>query len=91
MWNSIIFGVLIGVVALYAVFQVFAWEEWTNAIFRAWMVVSPWVLGFSGNFAAMLNAVIVSAVVFALALWALGTDKRYRGWWSRGALSPFIS
>lgn len=82
MWNAVIFGILIGVVALYALFQVFAWEEWANAVFGVWMVISPWVLGFSGNFAAMLNAVIVGAVAFALAIWTLGTDKDIGGWWS---------
>jgi hypothetical protein len=82
MWNAVIVGTLIGVVALYALFRVFAWEEWANAVFGAWMVISPWVLGFSGSFAAMLNAVIVGVVVFALAIWALGTDKDIGGWWS---------
>jgi SPW repeat len=81
-WNAVIFGVLIGVIALYALFRVFAWEEWVNALFGAWMIISPWVLGFSGNFAVMLNAVIVGVVVLALAIWALGTDKDIGGWWS---------
>jgi hypothetical protein len=80
MWNSVILGILIAAVALYALFQVFAWEEWANAVFGAWLLVSPWVLGFSG--VAMLNAVIVGVLVLALALWALGTDKDIGGWWS---------
>jgi uncharacterized membrane protein len=80
MWNSVILGILIAAVALYALFQVFAWEEWANAVFGAWLVISPWVLGFSG--VAMLNAVIVGALVLALALWALGTDKDIGCWWS---------
>ncbi len=81
MWNAVIFGILIGAVAVYAFFQVFAWEEWTSVVFGAWLVISPWLLGFSGHMAAMLNAVIVGAVVFALALWTLGTDKDIGGWW----------
>jgi len=81
-WNAVIVGILIGVVALYALFRVFAWEEWTNVVFGVWMVISPWILGFSGSSAAMLNAVIVGVAVFVLALWALGTDKDIGGWWS---------
>jgi hypothetical protein len=46
------------------------------------LIISPWVLGFSGMAAAMWNAVIVGAVVGILALWALGTDKDIGGWWS---------
>ena len=59
-----------------------AWEEWTNVVLGVWLAISPWVLGFSSHFAAMVNAVIVGVVVAALALWALGTDKDIGGWWS---------
>lgn len=81
MWNSIILGILIGAVAFYALFEVFAWQEWANVLFGAWLVLSPWILGFSGLFAAMLNAVIVGVLVVAMALWALGVDKDIGGWW----------
>lgn len=82
MWNSVIVGLLIAAVALYAMYQVFAWEEWTNVVLGAWLVISPWVLGFSGLYAAMLNAVVAGAIVLVLALWALATDKDIGGWWS---------
>jgi hypothetical protein len=82
MWNSIVLGVLIAGVAVYALFQVFAWEEWANVVFGGWLVVSPWFLGFSDLFVVMLNTVIVGAIVAAMALWALGTDKDIGGWWS---------
>jgi hypothetical protein len=82
MWNSVILGILIAAVAFYALFQVFAWQEWANAAFGAWLIVSPWVLGFAGLSTAMLNAVIAGVVVLALAVWALGTDKDIGGWWS---------
>ena len=82
MWNSVVLGVLIAAVALYATFQVFAWEEWTNVVLGAWLVVSPWILGYSGLYAAMLNAVVAGALVLVLAFWALSTDKDIGGWWS---------
>ncbi len=82
MWNAVILGILVGAAALIALFRVMAWEEWVNLAFGAWLVVSPWILGFSGLAAAMWNAVIVGIVVAALALWALGTDKDIGGWWS---------
>ena len=82
MWNSVIVGILIAAAAVYALLKVFAWEEWTNVVLGVWLVISPWVLGFSGLFAATVNAVVVGAVVAALALWALGTDKDIGGWWS---------
>lgn len=82
MWNSVILGLLIAAIALYALFEVFAWEEWANVAFGAWLVISPWILGFSGHSTAMLNAVVAGAVVLVLALWALGSDKDIGGWWN---------
>lgn len=82
MWNSVVLGVLIAAVALYAMYELAAWQEWANAAFGIWLIISPWVLGYSGHFAAMLNAVVVGALVTVLALWELGTDKDIGGWWS---------
>ena len=75
-------GIIIALAALVALFQVMAWEEWANVVLGVWLVISPWVLGFSGLGAAMWNAVIVGIVVAVLALWTLGTDKDIGGWWS---------
>lgn len=82
MWNAVILGVLIGAVAFSELFKVFAWQEWASVLFGAWLIISPWVLGFSALTAAMLNAVVVGIVVGALALWALGTDRDIGGWFS---------
>jgi len=38
------------------------WQDWGNAILGVWMVISPWVLGFSGGMSSA-----------ALAAWVLGT------------------
>lgn len=81
-WNAAILGILIAAVAVFALLRVMAWEEWTSVVLGLWLVVSPWILGFSGLVTAMWNAVIVGVVVAALALWALGTDKDIGGWWS---------
>ena len=58
MSNAVIVGVLLVATALGAVFVPRAWEEWTEAGIGLWLVVSPWVLGFSGNRNAMLSTVI---------------------------------
>jgi hypothetical protein len=82
MWNAVVLGALIAAVAFTTLFRVFAWQEWATVLFGAWLVVSPWVLGFSALSAAMLNALIVGAVVAVLALWALGSDRDIGGWFS---------
>jgi hypothetical protein len=55
------------------------WEEWTEVALAAWLAVSPWVVGFRGTEAALVNAVLVAAVILVLALWVLVTDKDYLG------------
>src|SRR6478735_852367 len=81
MSNSVIVGVLLVATALGAVFVPRAWEEWTEAGIGLWLVVSPWVLGFSGNRNAMRSMVVAGAIVAAMALWTLFTDKDYSAGW----------
>ena len=80
--NAVIMGILIAVAALLALYRLMAWEEWANVVLGAWLVISPWVLGFSSLTAAVWNAVVVGAIIAALALWTLGTDKDIGGWMS---------
>lgn len=69
-WNAYVLGVIIAVAAAAALVEFAKWEEWANALFGAWLIVSPWILGFSGLAAAMWNAVIVGLIVLVLAVWA---------------------
>jgi hypothetical protein len=79
--NAIIVGIAIAALAVVALFRLMAWEEWANVALGVWLVISPWILGFSALDAATWNAVIVGLVVATLALWELGTDKDLGGWW----------
>ena len=45
-----------------------------NAVIGAWLVMSPWILGFQNNSPALSNSLIIG-MALALALWVLGTDK----------------
>ncbi len=80
-WNAAIVGLLIAAAALYTLFRIMAWEEWAGVAFGVWMIVSPWVLGFSAVAAATWNAVLIGLAVAALALWVLATDRDLGGWW----------
>jgi hypothetical protein len=77
--NAFVIGVALIAAALGAIFVPRAWEEWTEGALGLWLVVSPWVLGFSGG--ARFNAVVTGIVIAALALWTLMTDKDYNAWW----------
>jgi hypothetical protein len=80
--GSLVAGLALIAVALGAVFMPRAWEEWTEVAIGGWMLVSPWVLGFAALQSAMASAVACGLAVIALALWVLGTDRDYGGWWT---------
>lgn len=78
--NAVLLGILVTIVALFALFGVEARQAWANIVLGTWLVVSPWLIGFSGLEPALWNAVIVGAAIAVLALWALATDRDVGGW-----------
>ncbi len=74
-WNLWTVGVVVLVIAAIALYAFQAWEEWTNLILGAWLLASPWVLGFSTSAAFMWNAVIIGALVVLFAGWALYDEQ----------------
>ena len=78
--NAVLVGVGLVAAALGAILVPRAWEEWTEAVLGLWLIVSPWVLGFSGLPTASVAAVVSGGVILVLALWTLMTDKDYSTW-----------
>lgn len=75
-WNSYFLGIGIVIFAAGALARPAQWEEWISLALGAWLVVSPWVLGFAGDAAATWNSVIVGLIVGGDAIWAM---SRMRG------------
>lgn len=76
-WNAWVLGVVIAVTGIAALTAFHRWEEWVNAVLGAWLVVSPWLLGFTGLTAALWNQIVVGIVVAGLAIWrAMAIDGR---------------
>jgi len=71
MWNLWIVGVAVAVFALAAMFAFQVWEEWVNVGLGIWLLVSPWVLGFSSTSILMWNAVILGILIAVAAGWTL--------------------
>jgi len=69
-WNAHIVGIVIAVAAAAALIAFHRWEEWVNAALAAWLIVSPYLLGFSALYAALWNQLAVGVLVGALAIWA---------------------
>lgn len=70
-WNSMLFGGAIVFFATWALLAPAAWEEWTNLVLGIWLIVAPWVLGFSSQVFATWNIVGVGVVVSVLSAAAL--------------------
>lgn len=74
MWNAVIVGVVLILLAGWAALsQEVSTDrtlDWINAILGFWLVVSPFVLGYSASMVALWNSAIVGIVVIVLAGWA---------------------
>jgi hypothetical protein len=68
--NAYVVGAIIAVMALMALFAFQAWEEWISGLLGAWLVIAPWVLGFSGSRTAVLTHVAVGVAAIVLAIWS---------------------
>jgi hypothetical protein len=74
MWNAIILGVALIVLAIWASLRENVRLErtldWITAILGLWLIVSPLVLNFSTLMVPMWNAIIIGALVVVLSLGA---------------------
>jgi hypothetical protein len=71
MWNHYAVGLGVVIMAVVAAYAWRAWAEWANVVLGAWLLVSPWLLGFSGSADLMWNAVGAGAFIVLFAGWTL--------------------
>jgi heme/copper-type cytochrome/quinol oxidase subunit 3 len=56
------------------------WQDPANAVLGAWLVLSPWAVGFSGATTTMANMVIVGLALIAAALGAIFVPRAWEEW-----------
>ncbi len=61
--NSYILGIGVAIFAAAALIKPQMWEEWINLVLGMWLIVAPYVLGFSSDMLATANHVIVGVLV----------------------------
>jgi hypothetical protein len=71
------------------------WQDPVNAVIGLWLIVSPWVLGFQGETAAVANAVVIGIALIAAALGAMLVPRAWEEWTEFGLglwliVSPWI-
>lgn len=69
-WNSIIFGIIVAILAA----SRFAgatgpWASWVDALIGVWLIISPWVYGYSGT-SWEWNSIVVGVIMLILGVWS---------------------
>lgn len=64
-------GAAVAAISIAAVVAFSEWEEWVNLLLGAWLVISPWVIGFVHTRAMHVSILIGAMIAFlaALELW----------------------
>src|SRR5262249_46501983 len=72
---AVIIGVIIAILAIAALVSFRKWEEWIEAVLGLWLIISPYVLGFTTQMNATVDQVIVGIIVAALAIWPVAGSE----------------
>lgn len=72
--SSWIVGAGIVSLACFAMYKPAVWGDAAGILLGAWLLASPWMLGFAGAPAAAMNAVVIGVLVICYALWAMRID-----------------
>jgi hypothetical protein len=75
-WNAWVVAIVIAALSIGALARLAQWEEWVNLALGIWLILSPWILGFSANANAMGNAVVVGIICAILAIFGLMAARR---------------
>jgi SPW repeat len=64
-------GAVIALLAVYELWRRSMWGEWLLLILGAWMVGSPWLVGFASDRIAVVDSVAAGALVVLLSIWVI--------------------
>ena len=73
--NDVIVGILIAFFAGAALIVFRPWQESINMVLGAWLLVSPWVLGFQAVPSLMWGSVVIGVVVMFCSAVALANKR----------------
>ena len=61
-------------------FKSLKWEDWLGVALGAWLLVSPWVLGYSVESAATMNALILGTILVLEEMLEIGVHETIEEW-----------
>ena len=56
------------------------WQDAVTALLGAWLVVSPWVLGFQGVVVAMVSTIAIGVLLIANSFGAMQVSQAWEEW-----------
>jgi hypothetical protein len=56
------------------------WQDAVNAVLGAWLVLSPWAIGYQGDAAALGNAILIGLALLAATLGAIFVPHAWEEW-----------
>lgn len=56
------------------------WQDFVNALLGAWLIASPWVLGFQGVMVATVSTMAVGALLIASSAGAMQVPQAWEEW-----------
>lgn len=76
-WNAHSVGLAYVVFTLWALSIPKPWEEWFNTVLSVWLIISPWIVGYSSP-AVAWNSVSIGVVVLVISLEATRPSRQLR-------------
>lgn len=77
-WNSWLVGATLVISAGTAIQNLQPWEERANLALGLWLILSPWIMGYSHEPILLWNSIVVGAVVVSMSALALPEAQKFR-------------
>lgn len=69
-WNGVIFGIIVAILAATRFSGATGpWASWIDALIGIWLIISPWVYGYSGS-GWEWNSIVVGIIMLVLGVWS---------------------
>jgi hypothetical protein len=56
------------------------WQDWVTLIAGFWLLISPWVVGYAADTAAMANSVIFGIAIVVYSIIELSVPREWEEW-----------
>ncbi|HHW10029.1 MAG TPA: SPW repeat protein [Firmicutes bacterium] len=66
------------------------WQDWVKVVLGAWMIVTPWIFGITGETNASWNSWILGIIFAAIGIWALASPGIKALEWVSGIAGAWV-